>query len=213
MLYGGQDSSGALGQQGVGNPHPEGMGLAARGAALGMKDAPSVRVPHQSAQVQPPAVQGGVPSDGDLTAALEALVHGPLGQDPVCGLGVVQGGDEVVDAGVIDAAFDADGALADGGQGLPWLQQAADTVAEAQPLEAGGGEDDGVEVTGIEPGEAGIDIAPQGFDPQIRPSCQELALAAQAGGANPRPLRQLDEPGKALTDEGVPRVLPLQDHR
>ncbi len=130
MLHGREDGGGALGEEGVGDAGPERQGIAPRGAAVGEEDARAVRVPHQAAQVQPSAMQGGVAGDGDLAAALEALVHGPLRQDPVGGLGVVQGGDEGVDAGVIDAALDADGALADGGQGLPRLQQAADAVAE-----------------------------------------------------------------------------------
>ena len=64
----------------------------------------------------------------------------------MCGIRMVQGRDEGVRAGVVGAALDADGPLSDGGQGLIGLQQAADTRCEAQSLEAGGGQDDGVVV-------------------------------------------------------------------
>ena len=115
-------------------------------------------------------VQGGVAGDGYLAAALQAVVHGPLGQDALGGIRVVQGRDEGAGAGVAGAALDADGPLPDGRQGLVRLEEAADARCETQSYEPGGGQDDGLVVSPIEPGQAGVDVTPQRLDTQVRPA-------------------------------------------
>jgi hypothetical protein len=59
-----------------------------------------------------------MPGDRHLAAAVQAGIHRPLGTDAQGRLGMVQGGDQGIDARVVRAALDADGALGDGGQAV-----------------------------------------------------------------------------------------------
>ncbi len=57
-------------------------------------------------------------------------------------------------------------------------------MSKVQSLESGSGQDDGVVLAFVELAQASLDIAAQLADLQVRPRQQQLALAAQAGGAN-----------------------------
>ena len=89
----------------------------------------------------------------------------------------------------------------------------ADTALEPQADQAGRRQDDGVVVPGVELGQPGVDVAAQGLDHEVWPAHRELALTAQAGGADPPAIGQGVEGCVAVGHEGVEGVLALQDHR
>ncbi|MCY1352315.1 hypothetical protein D9M69_386050 [compost metagenome] len=153
----------------------------------------------------------GVAGDRHLAAAVEALVQRPLGAHPQRGVAVVQRLQQGMDLAVGTAAFDAHRALAAGRQAVLDTDPRADARLEAEADQAGGGEDDGVVFAGIELGQAGVDVATQELDLQVRPAGQQLRLAAQAGGADHAAGRQRVEAGEIIRDEGVARVLALAD--
>jgi hypothetical protein len=68
---------------------------------------------------------------------------------------------------VVAAAFDGEGALADGWEEVWWLEEFGDEVAEAESFEGGLGEDDGIE--GVVGGEfeAGFDVTANGGDFEV----------------------------------------------
>ena len=55
------------------------------------------------------------------------------------------------------------------------LDASRDTRFETEADQTGGGEDDGVVIAGIELGQAGVDVAAQELDLQIRTARQQLA--------------------------------------
>ncbi len=112
---------------------------------------------------------------------------------------------------IVEAALDADRALAVGRQALFRLDEGGNAVRHLQPFQAGGGEDDGVVFTGVQLGETGVDVAAQVANDQIRACCAQLALATQAGGADHGALRQLVNGGEAVGDEGIARIFALAD--
>ena len=84
-------------------------------------------------------------------------------------------------------------------------------MGHLQSFQAGGGQDDGVIFTGIQLGEAGVDVAPQVADHEIRARSAQLALTAQAGGADHGPLRQLVYLVEMVGNKGIARVFALTD--
>ncbi len=82
----------------------------------------------------------------------------------------------------------------------------ADLLLAAEPAQAGGGEDDRVELALGELAQAGVDVAVQLLDPQVGARRQQLGAAAQAGGADPRALGRVVERA-AGADPDVGRVL------
>ena len=84
-------------------------------------------------------------------------------------------------------------------------------MGHLQSFQAGGGQDDGVIFTGIQLGEAGVDVAPQVADHEIRAGSAQLALTAQAGGADHGPLRQLAYLVEMVGNKGITRVFALTD--
>ena len=87
----------------------------------------------------------------------------------------------------------------------------ADPPGQPEPLQPGRGEQDRVVVAAVELGEARLDVAAQRGELQARVARRDLRGAAQAGGAHARPRRQRAERGVAVGDEGVARVLALED--
>ncbi len=79
--------------------------------------------------------------------------------------------------------FDAERALPGSRQALRGIQHGADARAQSQALQPGRSQDDGGIVATIELGQARIQIAAQGLDPQLRVARAQHRLATQAGGA------------------------------
>jgi hypothetical protein len=115
--------------------------------------------------------------------------------------------------GIAGTALDRDRALG-GGRDEAWRAQAlADAFAQAQPLQAGGGQDDGVVIAGIELGQTGIDVAAQVAQLQVGPVRPQQGLAAQRGGADDGAVGQLLEGFVLHGDESIVRRGALQHGR
>jgi hypothetical protein len=84
-----------------------------------------------------------------------------------------------------DAAFDADGVLADRRQHLVLRDRDTD-MTKAQPLQAGEREQRRLDLNALALGQARVDIAAQRDDLQIGAATQELGAPAQRGGADDR---------------------------
>jgi hypothetical protein len=88
-----------------------------------------------------------------LAAAIQVFVQGTFGHHAVGGVGMVQRRQQAwISIGA--AAFDAYRALATGRQAVVDADGGGDAVFEAEADQAGGGEDDGVVLAGIELGQA-----------------------------------------------------------
>ena len=99
-------------------------------------------------------------------------------------------------------------------QRLRGLEDGADAIAQAQALEAGGGEHDGVVLAFVELAQARVEVAAQGFDAHVGAADggQRLAQqhdAAQAGGAHHRAWGQIGQARRVRRHPGVARVLAL----
>ena len=116
-------------------------------------------------------------------SAVVASVVSPVGKRQ-------QRGDDV---GAIGAAFERERALPDGGQAVLRIEQRRDPLAEAQPLQTRGGEDDRVVLALVELAQPRVDVAAQRHDRQQRIALAQLRFAAQARRADARAARQLGE--------------------
>jgi hypothetical protein len=94
---------------------------------------------------------------------------------------------------VVRADLEAQGALTGARQHLVDAEQAAHAGREAEALQAGGGQHDGVVAAFVELAQAGVEIAAQRFDAQVRAQAQQLRDAAQTGTADDRALGQLGQ--------------------
>ena len=81
----------------------------------------------------------------------------------------------------------------------------------AEALQSGRGEDDGVVFSLLEFAQAGVDVAAQRMNVEVGADGFELRLAAQAGGADARALRQFLKARIVARAEGVARVLAFGD--
>ena len=75
-------------------------------------------------------------------------------------------------------------ALPGGRQAVLGFEQRADALRQAEALQAGGGQDDGRVLAAIELAQAGIEVAAQRLDDQLRIARRDQRLAAQAAGAD-----------------------------
>ena len=81
---------------------------------------------------------------------------------------MVQRTQDVGKVGASGGDFDAQCALPCRGQAVGRREDFADAAVQAQALQAGGGKDDGIVIAVVELGQAGLDVAAQGFDGQVR---------------------------------------------
>ena len=84
---------------------------------------------------------------------------------------------------------------------------------EAEALEAGAGEHDGVGGALAHLAHAGIHVAPDLDDSQVRPVVQELGPAPQAGRGDDGPVRQAVQGVPLVGNEGVRGVVARGDRR
>ena len=150
--------------------------------------------------------------DGHLTAALQTSIEGPFRRDAGMGGGIVERGDQGSGSGVVQPTFHPDRPLADGRQAEFRRQGDGDAFRQSQPLQAGGGQDDGVELARIQFRQPAVDVAAQAMNPPAWITGRQLTLPAQAGGADPRVGRQDVGVGISVGNEGVARVLARQNH-
>ena len=109
------------------------------------------------------------------------------------------------------AGLDGQGALAGGRRVDDRVEEAFHDTAQAQAVEAGGGQQDGVSLAIGQLGQAGVDVAAQHDDLKVRPGGQALGGAAQGGGAEAGALGQVFQCLPLVADEGVAGVFALGD--
>jgi hypothetical protein len=106
-------------------------------------------------------------AEGNLAAALERAEERAFGDDRAACLCVVEFFERDGSFGVVGAAFDADGALADGGEKRLGGENFGDAVRGAEAIEAGFGEHDGVVFAAFDFAEAGVNVAAKVADVEI----------------------------------------------
>ena len=148
-----------------------------------------------------------------VATAVQGQVEGALGFDHGPGRGVLEHGDPCRGARIAQSGLHRHHRLGRRRQPVRRRQARADTRLQAQPLQAGTGQDDGVVLSGIQFGQAGVDVAAQVAQLQVRAACAQLRLAAQRGGADHRAGRQRIDAVKIVADEGVGRIGALQHRR
>ena len=125
--------------------------------------------------------------------ALELGEEGALGGDGKRGRLMINGGEQLGHGQVVDAGLDADGALRHGRQHLVGRHRRGDAVGEAEPLQAGTGQQRRVGGAVLELAQPRLDVAAHGHNGEIGPQVLDLRLAPQRGGADHRPLGQHGE--------------------
>ncbi len=151
-----------------------------------------------------------VGSQGHGATAAKGARDGALGRGGQPGGRVGELGQRCGQLGVRGADFQAQGALSGSGQHHLGLDHLTDAAGQAQALEAGGGQHDGVVLAFVEFAQAGVEVAAQGLDAQVGAQGAQLGEPAQAGGAHHRALRQGFERVETRADERVTRVLALE---
>src|SRR5439155_26573544 len=96
-----------------------------------------------------------------LATALESRQKSALGGEAAGRRGLVHLLEVAARPGVVAAALDGQRALADGGKGFFDFQRGGDGLGVTETLEAGAGEDDGVEFARLQLTHAGVDVAAQ----------------------------------------------------
>src|SRR5271165_7030047 len=150
-------------------------------------------------------------ADGDLAASAEAVEQRTLASGGGAGRIVVQECQVFPRGRVPFTDFDAERTLSGsrahdlGGNDL------LDQFRLAQAPQTGKSKDDGVVFALLELAQACVDVATQGMNIKIGADGFELRLAAQAGGAHKRALRQVFDSRIKPRAEGVTRILPFRN--
>ena len=126
---------------------------------------------------------------------------------------VVDGGQQAVHPVVADAALDADRALRRGRREGDRIEDLRRHVELAEALQAGIGEQRRIGLSFGELAEAGIHLATEDDDVEVRPKAADERLAAQRGRADGRALRQVEKALCRAADEGVADILARQEGR
>ncbi len=108
--------------------------------------------------------------------------------------------------GIVGAAFDADGALADGGQERVGRENFGDAMRGAEAVESGFGEHDGVVFAAFDFAEAGVDVAAEIANVEIGAKMKKLRAAAEATSADAGAFAKSGEIRAVVGDEAVADV-------
>ncbi len=130
-------------------------------------------------------------ADRRAAGAVEHGEKGALGGHRGRGIGVVDLGDQRARRGVVGAGLDADRALADRRQKFVDVEQCRRGGEQAEPLQAGDGEQRRVGFAGLDLAQPRLDIAAQRHDGEIRPQALDQRLPPQRRGADHRAARQI----------------------
>ena len=127
--------------------------------------------------------------DRAMAIAAEPCQQRTFGKHRGAAFRVIDGGEERQRARVVGAAFHHDRGLGRRGQPFLLVQRMAGP-GFPQALEPGGGEEGRIGFPGRQLGEAGGDIAPEGYHLAVRPGMEQLRGAARRAGADHGTLRQ-----------------------
>jgi hypothetical protein len=124
---------------------------------------------------------------------------------------MIESADELDDFVIGEAAFDADGTLADRGDHAIEIEDAGDAMAEAEAFQSSGGEKYGVVAAFVEFGKTGVDIAAQELDFDVGSPGEDLGGTTERRGAESGSLREGLKRGDLGREEGVARVFSFKD--
>src|ERR671924_1442618 len=137
--------------------------------------------------------------DRRQAAAPDRRYASSLSLDAAVGLGVVGGGDELL---LSDPNLERERTLARFGQNLTGIEAMPDLITEPEPVEAAGGEHDGVEAPLSPLPEPRVDVSPERLDGEGRLEGEQLRASAHGRGSDPH--LRLDPFGAA---ESVARIV------
>ena len=130
--------------------------------------------------------------------ALEERALGPQG-DP--GRAVGEGAEQAEGAGVVLAGLDGQGALAGGrGEGLR-VERDGRVAGQPEAAQAGGGQDDRVQLAGVDAADPAVDVAADRDQLQVGAEPVQQGDPARAAGPDPGPWGQVVEAGQAVAAE------------
>ena len=152
-------------------------------------------------------------ADRRAAGAVEHGEEGALGGHRGRGVGVVDLGDQSARRCVVGAGLDADRALADRRQKFIDVEQSRCGVKQAEPLQAGDGEQRRVGFAGLDLAQPRLDVAAQRHDGKVRPQALDQGLPPQRCRADHRAARQIAQGFGLSADEGVARILARQKRR
>src|SRR5581483_5059403 len=152
------------------------------------------------------AVHARVTRDRHVARTAEPRIHRSLGRQARRHANRVQRREQRARRRIVVAALDADDALPDRRHELIDLEARADALAEAEPIEAGAGEQDRIELAFVELAQTRADVAAQLGDLQIGTARAQLRLATQARGADTRAMRQRIDAVESCADERIARI-------
>lgn len=122
-------------------------------------------------------------ADRNLTAAAERGKSGAFGGDGEARGGIVEEAQSGQRGGIVGAGFKAERALTGGGTDMLWRDALTEPVGFFQAIQAGGGEQDGIDLALGELAQARVHVAAKFNGFKIRPQGKQLRAAAQATGA------------------------------
>jgi hypothetical protein len=114
--------------------------------------------------------------------------------------------EELAGGGVSGVAADGERTLSGGGEHLFEAEDLRGFALEAEPAEAGEGEDGRVVVAVADLADAGLDVAADGTDLEVGANLAELCFAAGRAGAADGAGREAVEGGAGAGDEDVAGV-------
>ncbi len=120
---------------------------------------------------------------------------------------VMDCGQHVGGAGVVDAPFDPDGTLGHGGKHLCHVNAAPGHVGKAKPVQTRHRQKRSVRHPVIQLFHPGLHVAAKFHQLQIRAAMRQLRPPAQGRRSHNGGLRQINKRGKARRHEGIPHVL------
>jgi hypothetical protein len=140
------------------------------------------------------------------TVAAELGQEAPLGIDGAAARRVLDAIEQAPRVGVVGAALDRQCTLSHLGQHRVGIEALGDPLGEAEPVEGGGGHHHRVDIGLVHARQPGGDVAPQAFEPEVRPRVRQLGPPAQRPAGHGRPRREV---GEGRAHQGVAHVGPL----
>jgi hypothetical protein len=209
---------GAVGEEAVGEAEAEGFGVEGGAGNLVAERAAAVGRGQEGDEAElgggfgrrcdVELAEGG---DGSVATGFEAAEEGAFGGDGEARRRVVERGEELGEAGVVGADFQAQGPLAGGGQHAVEVEEFGVGGEKSGAGQSSAGQDDGVELPVADFAEAGVDVAANVGEEEVGTEGGELDAAAQAGGADAGAGREVGEAAAVAGDEDVARVFAPRD--
>jgi hypothetical protein len=195
-----------LGEEGFGQGAADGCAVGNGAAQVACDIRRAVGSEEFAAQPEGVALDDRQTRDGGFAGAVEGQKEAALGGEAEAGGVVVNGGQEGLGRGVVQATLDPDGTLGDGGEHFLGCYGGAGDVGHAEARQAGHGEEGRVGDAFVEFAHPGLDVAAEFDEMQVGAAQRELGAAAEGGGADGCALGEVGDRGKSGGDEGIANV-------